>query len=203
MSKAIKKVYLAGPMRGYDLWNFPAFDRYAADLRSWGLEVISPAELDRAIGFSEYDTVLPEDFMAGAMRRDIEALLKVDAVALMPGWEKSSGVAIELTVARALGLSAYLIVDGGLADLPEETILQEADRIVAGDRNADYGHPKDDFARTGRMWGAILGVDDVAPELVGLCMVALKISREVNKPKRDNRVDMAGYAKTVDLCHGD
>jgi hypothetical protein len=81
----------------------------------------------------------------------------------------------------------------------DETILQEADRIVAGDRGSSYGHPYDDFTRTGRMWGAILGTPDVSPEQVGLCMVALKVSREVNRHKRDNLVDIGGYAKTVDL----
>jgi len=30
-------------------------------------------------------------------------------------------------------------------------------------------------------------------------MVGLKISREVNKPKRDNRVDGAGYFETLDM----
>lgn len=196
------RLYLAGPMRGYDLWNFPAFDHCAATLRSWGFEVISPAELDRDIGFDEHTGTLPEGFVEGALRRDIEALLVVDAVALMPGWQASSGVAIELTVARALGLPVYEVSDGGLNDLPAgETILEEAQRLVHGNRGDDYGHPAEDFTRTGRMWGAILDRPDVPPELVGLCMAALKISREVHRPKRDNLVDLAGYAETVAMVH--
>lgn len=84
----------------------------------------------------------------------------------------------------------------------QETALQEAQRLVHGDRGEDYGHPSDDFTRTGRMWGAILDLPDaVPPELVGLCMVAVKISREVNHPKRDNRVDGAGYFETVNMVH--
>jgi hypothetical protein len=80
----------------------------------------------------------------------------------------------------------------------EETPLQEAQRLVHGDRGADYGHPIEDFGRTGRMWGAILGLDRaVTAEEVGLCMAAVKISRQVNKPKRDNMTDLAGYAETV------
>ena len=50
------------------------------------------------------------------------------------------------------------------------------------------------------MWGAILGIDDVAPATVALMLAAVKISREVNAPKRDNRVDLAGYALTAELC---
>lgn len=83
-----------------------------------------------------------------------------------------------------------------------ETILEEADRLVSTDRQQDYGHPLDDFAKTAKIWSAILGVD-VTPEQVGLCMVGVKISRECNRPKRDNRVDGAGYFKTVDMIHNE
>lgn len=87
------------------------------------------------------------------------------------------------------------------ATAPPETITEEAQRLVLGDRQADYGHPADDFARTGRIWGAILGIPDVPPELVALCMVGVKMSREVNSPKRDNRVDGIGYWLTDELIH--
>ncbi len=75
-------------------------------------------------------------------------------------------------------------------------ILEEANKLVHGDRQADYGHPLDDFTRTALMWSAILG-HTVTAEQVGLCMCAVKISRQVNHPKRDNLVDLAGYAATV------
>jgi hypothetical protein len=78
-----------------------------------------------------------------------------------------------------------------------ETILQEAQRLVHGDRGADYGHPIEDFTRTGRIWAAILGLDEVTAEQVALCMAALKISRECNRHKRDNMTDLAGYAETL------
>jgi hypothetical protein len=80
-----------------------------------------------------------------------------------------------------------------------ETILEEAQRLVHGDRQADYGHPLDDFTRTAAMWSAILGAA-VTAEQVGLCMMAVKISRQCNKPKRDNLTDAAGYAATVQMC---
>lgn len=76
------------------------------------------------------------------------------------------------------------------------SILEEAQKLVYGDRQASYGHPIDDFTRTAVMWGAILG-HPVTAEQVGLCMCAVKISRQINKPKRDNLVDLAGYAGTV------
>jgi hypothetical protein len=77
-------------------------------------------------------------------------------------------------------------------------ILEEANRLVHGRRGEDYGHPFDDFSRTAKMWSAILGTN-VTPEQVGLCMIAVKISRQCNLPKIDNLIDIAGYAETVQM----
>lgn len=79
--------------------------------------------------------------------------------------------------------------------LPNETILQEADRLINGDRQKAYGNAFDDFSTTARLWEVVLGLkaNSISPEQVALCMVQLKVSRELRNPKRDNRVDMAGY----------
>lgn len=76
-------------------------------------------------------------------------------------------------------------------------ILQEAESVVYGDREASYGHPYDDFSRTAAMWAGLTGYS-FTPAMVGLMMICVKLSRETNKPKRDNLVDIAGYAATVD-----
>lgn len=104
------RLYLAGPMRGYPLYNFPAFDAGAAALRAMGHAVISPAELDRATGFDEHSTdPLPDNFVEEAMRRDVEALLHVDGVAFLPGWARSTGARFELAVAQQLGLLTFTL----------------------------------------------------------------------------------------------
>lgn len=103
------RAYLAGPMRGYPLWNFPAFDHAAAWLRRGGWQIVNPAELDRATGFSEHTTELPDGFIHEAMRRDIEALLNVEAIVLLPGWRDSVGAQMEVGIAEALGLAIYEI----------------------------------------------------------------------------------------------
>mgnify|MGYP003145574861 CR=1 FL=1 len=79
-----------------------------------------------------------------------------------------------------------------------ESILDEAKYLVNGARGKNYGHPIEDFSKTAKMWSAILDTK-VSPQDVGLCMVAVKLSREVNKHKRDNLVDIAGYALTVQM----
>jgi hypothetical protein len=80
-----------------------------------------------------------------------------------------------------------------------ESVAQEAHRLVHGARQADYGHPFDDFSKTGQLWAPILGLDKVTPEQVALCLIQVKVAREIHAPKRDNRTDMAGYATTLDL----
>ena len=77
------------------------------------------------------------------------------------------------------------------------TICQLADIITSEDRMKDYGHPVDNFTDIAKMWSVILRTE-VTPTQVGLCNVATKICRHLNKEKRDNLVDMAGYAKTID-----
>lgn len=82
-----------------------------------------------------------------------------------------------------------------------ESALLEAQRLVHGDRQAAYGHPYDDYLRTSRMWEGLLGLPEgfIGPRKAALMMALVKASREVNRPKRDNRVDGAGYFECVDL----
>ena len=45
----------------------------------------------------------------------------------------------------------------------------------------------------------ILDTDPIPPEKVALMMCGLKLVREMHRHKRDNLVDLAGYAKVADL----
>ena len=77
-------------------------------------------------------------------------------------------------------------------------VLQEADKITSVDRNKDYGHPRADFTRTATLWSAFLGIE-ITPEQVPLMMILLKVSREANKHKLDNLIDICGYARTREM----
>lgn len=77
-------------------------------------------------------------------------------------------------------------------------ILEEAGKLVDGDRNDAYGHPKVKYAVLADLWSSIIGVR-VTPEQVVLCMLATKLGRESLKHKRDNLVDIAGYAKILGI----
>jgi hypothetical protein len=80
-----------------------------------------------------------------------------------------------------------------------EPILDIAKRITSGDRQASYGPPDQDFARTAAMWRALFGWDVDAPK-VAMAMILLKLSRETHQRKRDNAIDIAGYAHCLDVC---
>lgn len=79
----------------------------------------------------------------------------------------------------------------------KQTILQEAQSAVYGDRQADYGSVSENFENIAKGWQIILKAK-VTPEQVGLCMVWLKMARQMNRPKRDNLVDGAGYFATIE-----
>lgn len=103
-----RSIYIAGPMTGISEFNFPAFDKARDRLIAEGWAVVSPADLDRAFGFDptlyEDDCVMPEKFLAEAIRRDLEHIQKCDAIYLLDGWEKSNGALAELGVAKWMGM---------------------------------------------------------------------------------------------------
>ena len=88
------RVYISGPMTGIPDLNFPAFNMAAAMLRKAGIETVNPAEInpDSAMSWEQ------------CMRADIKALCDCDALAMLPGWEKSRGAHLEVHLAHRLGM---------------------------------------------------------------------------------------------------
>lgn len=82
---------------------------------------------------------------------------------------------------------------------PTGSILAEAEAIVHGSRQADYGTPLANHSRTAALWSAYLGIPVTARQV---CMLNIlqKVSRDVHHSKRDNLVDIAGYAENANLC---
>lgn len=73
-------------------------------------------------------------------------------------------------------------------------VLEEANKIILGDRRTDYGPPTESFTTIARLWSTILGTD-VQPYQVALCMIQLKVVRAMNNCEHeDSWVDIAGYA---------
>ena len=95
-----ERAYICGPMRGHKYYNFPMFHEAAALLRRerplW--DVINPALNDECDGFDPYDTKthLTPEFLQKTLVWDIEQIIKARHIVLLPGWEHSRGVALEL-----------------------------------------------------------------------------------------------------------
>lgn len=115
------KVYVAGAMRGIPEFNFPAFNAAAAMLRQIGCEVFNPAERDNEahgvdiskgnLTGDEAQATKDHGFnLRDALGDDLAFICKhADAVALLPGWERSKGANAERATAEALGLQIILL----------------------------------------------------------------------------------------------
>ena len=122
------RVYIAGPMTGLPQNNFPAFDTAAQELRENDHIVISPAELDDPIDRDLALKDLPAtktwgDFLA----RDVKLIADagIEAIFLLPDWEKSRGARLEATVGLLCGLKFFLYADDGTYDLPRGWVAHQ------------------------------------------------------------------------------
>lgn len=77
-------------------------------------------------------------------------------------------------------------------------ILQEADKLTSGAKREAYGKATDAYQRIAAFWSIIIG-HEISMRQVGLMMVVFKIAREMNTHQRDNLVDIAGYARTLEM----
>lgn len=135
------KVYISGPMRGYPQYNFLAFDAARDRFKEWGWHVISPADLDRQ--FDGLDPLTdPEGAQAAVENwtrvdllnviiRDTTVLWSLDpakdnAIAMLPGWESSTGAIAELFIARWLGLPILNAETGLLLDIFDGQVLNRS-----------------------------------------------------------------------------
>ena len=216
-------IYIAGPMRGYELFNFPAFDEARETLKAGSWDPISPADLDREAGFDPVENpkgidgapldwsnpanCLSPKFLQEAMKRDVDAIVQdAGALCLLPGWEKSTGAKAELALARWKNIPVYLYPSMKLLD--DESICEEAHRIQGGDRQQDYGSPKQNFHDIADMWHQYLTMRNrslggpwaIDASDVANMMILMKMSRNTHKPKRDNWVDICGYAQCGAKC---
>lgn len=105
--------------------------------------------------------------------------------------------------AEANGIPKFIRAVTSAEPLHTESILEEAQRLTHGNRQADYGHPLDDYTRTAALFSALIAYklkEPITPHEMALGMVCVKLSREIHKPKRDNNVDGAGYFWVAHAC---
>ncbi len=101
-------------MRGVPNLNFHSFDKTAMVLRALGVEVFSPAEMDREEGLTPDKPPKP---LYTYLLRDFAAIDKADAIVLIDGyykngkvaksWLESNGANAELAHALLAGKEVY------------------------------------------------------------------------------------------------
>lgn len=96
-------IYIAGPMRGYAEHNFPAFNAAAARFRAAGWQVQNPVEIGEAL----LGNGNPEIPGGEYLRADVRAIADCTAIALLPGWERSTGARCEVALAITIGHAFY------------------------------------------------------------------------------------------------
>jgi hypothetical protein len=86
----------------------------------------------------------------------------------------------------------------------QRRILDEAAELVYGKRGEDYGPPSEDFSRAIAIYRAWTGsAMIISPVDHARYMMCVKLAREAHVHKRDNLVDLCGYAQILcDLLEG-
>jgi hypothetical protein len=96
-------IYIAGPMRGHEDDNYPAFYEAEEMLRAKGIWLpVNPARMDEEL--VKFGDIVEVDYKL-ALKRDIDEIFEADAMYMLKGWEKSEGARVEHALAIYLGLS--------------------------------------------------------------------------------------------------
>lgn len=102
---------------------------------------------------------------------------------------------------------------------PQKNVLQEAEGLIFGEREGDYGHPKINLQNIAVLWSSFLDArpggsgrdaDDchnLTESEVAILMLLLKVARMIpaasyNGIKRDSVVDAAGYLGLIERVEG-
>ena len=98
-----KTIYIAGPMAGLPLFNFPAFYTAEDRLSRLGWFPVNPAKFNHVFGNDLSGRIL--DAVCESERAAIPYL---DAIYLLKGWEKSKGAKRELEIALKHNLDVIM-----------------------------------------------------------------------------------------------
>ena len=84
------KIYIAGPMTGYENYNRPMFNAVAQQMLSGGHVALNPATLPDGLSQREYMDIC------------LAMLRCADAIYMLEGWEHSAGARAENALAEKL-----------------------------------------------------------------------------------------------------
>ena len=101
-------------------------------------------------------------------------------------------------ISEAYDSSIEDVLGPAYEDLKDESVLIEAYRIVS-QRNNAYGEPTDTAERVATAFSSLTN-RIIRPADVALIQILFKIVRSEHGYKRDNNVDLAGYADIRERC---
>lgn len=216
-------IYLTGPMTGYADNNHPEFNRVAAILEAAGHVVFNPAD-NFAVERTRRDYMTID--VPAVCAADAVVVMKGWSESGGSNIEILTAWYCEVPVFSYQDKEAALPVDADPKDrftlVPLESrpsrlpySLEEEDRrpiniiaedLINGARRSAYGHPAEDYARVAGMVNAAFAHklkpgESFSAKDMPIFIMFMKISREINFPKRDNRIDGAGYWGVLDMIH--
>ena len=74
-----------------------------------------------------------------------------------------------------------------------QDLLDEAKKLIGGDRQTDYGDKLTNHENIANFWSIFLKTK-ITPHDVAICMALVKVARLMNQHKKDSYIDMAAYA---------
>ncbi|NHJ44729.1 DUF4406 domain-containing protein [Salmonella enterica] len=87
------KIYIAGPMTGYENYNRPMFNAVAQQMLSGGHVALNPATLPDGLSQHEYMDIC------------LAMLRCADAIHMLHGWQESDGAVAEHAMAKSWELT--------------------------------------------------------------------------------------------------
>lgn len=98
------RIYISGPMTGYENFNFDEFNKMENDILinfDW-VSVVNPVAISKKVEEVKKNPTY-EDYL----REDCRGLIDCDAVILLDGWRNSGGCQKEVSIARFLNIPCF------------------------------------------------------------------------------------------------
>lgn len=105
--KLPRTAYISGPMTGKPNFNREAFEEARDHLVSLGVAALVPGDGEIYTESETKNLAADLDKRHWYMRKDFAMLSTVEAIVMLPGWQKSQGAKAELLVAQEMGLQVW------------------------------------------------------------------------------------------------
>ena len=103
------RIFLSGPMTGYENFNFDQFNFIENVLNQYGIEVVNPVHICKK--YKKEHVLNDKTVFDKMVAEQQEAERTCNAIMLLHGWQNSKGVRLELKTAADLDFEFFLDSD--------------------------------------------------------------------------------------------